>query len=117
MDYSCGSGKGKAVDIMGPKPIGAYAKAAHVEVVVNTPGAPTKVSIIVMEIGDHEAVEIGIGEIVVDPLLPCAVLDNDNRRRSLAAATASRKGSAPCGSRGTARGRPSLCTSVTVIGL
>eukprot|EP00962_Isochrysis_galbana_P006733 scaffold1813_cov129-Isochrysis_galbana.AAC.6 len=34
-----------------------------------------------------------------------------------AAATASRRGSAPCGSPGSERGRPSLCTSVSVIGL
>eukprot|EP00962_Isochrysis_galbana_P041871 scaffold15467_cov109-Isochrysis_galbana.AAC.1 len=30
---------------------------------------------------------------------------------------AARRRSAPCGSRGTSRGGPSLCTSVTVIGL
>eukprot|EP00962_Isochrysis_galbana_P019398 scaffold5656_cov155-Isochrysis_galbana.AAC.2 len=36
---------------------------------------------------------------------------------SKVAVAAARRCCAPCGSRGTSRGRPSLCTSVTVIGL
>eukprot|EP00962_Isochrysis_galbana_P016875 scaffold4840_cov115-Isochrysis_galbana.AAC.19 len=41
----------------------------------------------------------------------------DSQHEGPAEATASRIGNAPRESRGTARGRPSLCTSVTVIGL
>jgi len=79
MDDSRGSGK--AIDIMGPKPIGAHAKAAHVKIVVNTPGAPTKVSIMVMKVGDRKAVEVG--EVVVDPLLPCLIISGKVSRQPL----------------------------------
>eukprot|EP00962_Isochrysis_galbana_P038889 scaffold13880_cov183-Isochrysis_galbana.AAC.1 len=66
MDNSCGSGKAKGIN--GPKPLGAHAKAAHVEVVVSGPRVPTKVSIVIMKIGNDEAVEVR--EVVVEPLLP-----------------------------------------------
>eukprot|EP00962_Isochrysis_galbana_P012526 scaffold3549_cov128-Isochrysis_galbana.AAC.1 len=67
-----------------------------------------------MKNGERETVELG--HVVVNPLLPSLILDN-NRHEGPAEANASRTGSARRGSRGTARGRPSLCTSVTVIGL
>eukprot|EP00962_Isochrysis_galbana_P024861 scaffold7653_cov120-Isochrysis_galbana.AAC.2 len=38
------------------------------EIMVCGPRVPTKVSIMIMEIGNHEAVEVR--EVVVDPLLP-----------------------------------------------
>eukprot|EP00962_Isochrysis_galbana_P024324 scaffold7438_cov130-Isochrysis_galbana.AAC.2 len=43
--------------------------------------APTKVSIIVVEIGDHEAVEVR--EVVVDPLLPCLDIGGEVARQPL----------------------------------
>ena len=36
-------------------------------IMVSGPRIPTKVSIVIMKLGDHEAVEVG--EVVVDPLL------------------------------------------------
>eukprot|EP00962_Isochrysis_galbana_P004735 scaffold1302_cov114-Isochrysis_galbana.AAC.13 len=66
MDDSCGSGK--AIGINGPKPLGAHAKAAHMEVMEGGPRVPTKISIMIMEVGEKEAVEVR--EVVVDPLLP-----------------------------------------------
>jgi len=65
MDDSCGSGKAK--DIKGPKPLGAHAEAAHMQIMKGGPRIPTKVSIVVMKVGEKEAVEVG--EVVVDPLL------------------------------------------------
>eukprot|EP00962_Isochrysis_galbana_P005895 scaffold1588_cov120-Isochrysis_galbana.AAC.1 len=66
MDDSCGSGNAK--DINGPQPFRAHAKAAHMKIMISGPSVPTKVSIMVMKVGNDEAVEIR--EVVVDPLLP-----------------------------------------------
>eukprot|EP00962_Isochrysis_galbana_P044497 scaffold17291_cov127-Isochrysis_galbana.AAC.1 len=66
----------------------------------------------VMKVGDHEAVEIG--EVVVDPLLPCLNISGEVSRQPLHRVDEARR--ADFGVH-TARGRPSLCTSVTVIGL
>eukprot|EP00962_Isochrysis_galbana_P012548 scaffold3551_cov118-Isochrysis_galbana.AAC.1 len=51
------------------------------KVMVSGPRVPTKVSIMVMKIGDHEAVEIG--EVVVDPLLPCLNISREIARQPL----------------------------------
>eukprot|EP00962_Isochrysis_galbana_P041954 scaffold15540_cov134-Isochrysis_galbana.AAC.3 len=48
---------------------------------VGGPRIPTKVSIMVMKIGDHEAVEIR--EVVVDPLLPCLNIGGEVARQPL----------------------------------
>jgi len=66
MNNGCGSGK--AIDIKGPQPVGAHAEAAHVEVVVDEPGVPTKGRIFSLENGERAAVEVG--HIIVDSLLP-----------------------------------------------
>eukprot|EP00962_Isochrysis_galbana_P026020 scaffold8033_cov114-Isochrysis_galbana.AAC.1 len=66
MDNSCGSGK--AIGINGPQPLGTHAKAAHVKIMICGPRVPTKVSIMIMKVGNDEAVEVR--EVVVDPLLP-----------------------------------------------
>eukprot|EP00962_Isochrysis_galbana_P035539 scaffold12190_cov120-Isochrysis_galbana.AAC.9 len=79
MDNSRGSGK--AIGINGPKPLGAHAKAAHVEVVIGGPRVPTKVSIVIMKVGDDKAVEVG--EVVVDPLLPRLDVGGEVARQSL----------------------------------
>eukprot|EP00962_Isochrysis_galbana_P036414 scaffold12586_cov132-Isochrysis_galbana.AAC.4 len=107
-----GRGSGKAIHIYVPKPFGAHAKAAHMEVMVDGPGAPTKVSITILE--DHERARVEVGHVVVDPLLKKrSVIANFTRqplqRIHMASHTYLRV------ARG--RGRPSLCTSVTVIGL
>eukprot|EP00962_Isochrysis_galbana_P003899 scaffold1093_cov148-Isochrysis_galbana.AAC.1 len=62
----------------GPKPLGAHAEAAHVEIMVCGPRVPTKVGIMIMKVGNHEAVEIG--EVVVDPLLPCLIVGSEVAR-------------------------------------
>ena len=70
MDDSRGSGK--AVHVKGPKPLGAHAKAAHMQIMESGPRIPTKVSVMIMKVGDHEAVEVR--EVVVDPYI-VAVLE------------------------------------------
>eukprot|EP00962_Isochrysis_galbana_P024370 scaffold7464_cov136-Isochrysis_galbana.AAC.4 len=74
-----GRGSGKAIHIYIPKPFGAHAKAAHVEILINRPCIPTKVSIMVMEVGNHEAVEVG--EVVVYPLLPRLIISTKITRQ------------------------------------
>eukprot|EP00962_Isochrysis_galbana_P020462 scaffold5980_cov145-Isochrysis_galbana.AAC.1 len=66
-----------------------------------------------MKVGDRKAVKVG--EVVVDPLLPRLIVSTEVRRQPLHRVEEARH--APCEPRGTARGRPSICTSVTVIGL
>eukprot|EP00962_Isochrysis_galbana_P050733 scaffold22083_cov118-Isochrysis_galbana.AAC.1 len=97
-----GRGSGKAIHIYGPKPFGAHAKAAHVEVVVNRSRIPTKVSIMIMERGDRETVKVG--EIVVDPLLPRLVVSAEIRRQPLHGVEEARRADLWV----PARGRPSL---------
>eukprot|EP00962_Isochrysis_galbana_P005948 scaffold1600_cov120-Isochrysis_galbana.AAC.2 len=48
---------------------------------VGGPRIPTKVSIMIMEIGEDEAVEVG--EVVVDPLLPCLDIGREIARQPL----------------------------------
>eukprot|EP00962_Isochrysis_galbana_P057489 scaffold29871_cov121-Isochrysis_galbana.AAC.4 len=90
-------GSGKAIHIYVPKPIGAHAEAAHVKL-------------------EGQRARGRRGRTCCCRSI---VAEVDNQHGNPAAATASRIGigSAPRESRGTARGRPSLCTSVTVIGL
>eukprot|EP00962_Isochrysis_galbana_P006049 scaffold1640_cov111-Isochrysis_galbana.AAC.10 len=82
------------------------------EIVVNIPRIPTKGRISRLKDGKRAAVEVG--HIIYCRSIVAGV---DSQHGGPAAATAWRTGSAPRVSRGTARGRPSLCTSVTVIGL
>eukprot|EP00962_Isochrysis_galbana_P054742 scaffold26350_cov118-Isochrysis_galbana.AAC.1 len=79
MDNSRGSGK--AIHVYIPKPFGTHAKAAHVKVVICGPRIPTKVRIMIVEIGDHEAVEVG--KVVVDPQLPCLIVGGKVTRQPL----------------------------------
>eukprot|EP00962_Isochrysis_galbana_P007776 scaffold2109_cov123-Isochrysis_galbana.AAC.8 len=64
--------------LRGPKALGAHAEAAHVKVVICGPRVPTKVGIMIMKVGNHEAVKIG--EVVVDPLLPCLIVGSEVAR-------------------------------------
>eukprot|EP00962_Isochrysis_galbana_P002301 scaffold606_cov115-Isochrysis_galbana.AAC.1 len=79
MDNSRGSGK--AIGINGPQPLGAHAEAAHVEVVEGGPRVPTEISIMVMKVGEKEAVEVR--EVIVDPLLPSLDVGGEVARQSL----------------------------------
>eukprot|EP00962_Isochrysis_galbana_P030160 scaffold9759_cov126-Isochrysis_galbana.AAC.2 len=83
--------------------MGSHAKAAHVQIMISGPRIPTKVSVSILKDHERARVEATVGEV--------------DHREPHAAATATRTCGAPCVSRGSARGRPSLCTSVTVIGL
>eukprot|EP00962_Isochrysis_galbana_P038343 scaffold13611_cov141-Isochrysis_galbana.AAC.2 len=87
-------------------PCAFLAKAAHVQIVILEPGVPSEAMVSVLKNREHARVEVG--HVVVDPLSA----EDDSQHGGPAAATASRRGSAPCESRGSARVRPSLCTSV-----
>eukprot|EP00962_Isochrysis_galbana_P034604 scaffold11734_cov115-Isochrysis_galbana.AAC.1 len=51
------------------------------KVMIGGPRIPTKVSIVIMKVGNDEAVEIG--EVVVDPLLPCLNVGSEVSRQPL----------------------------------
>eukprot|EP00962_Isochrysis_galbana_P025980 scaffold8021_cov119-Isochrysis_galbana.AAC.1 len=48
---------------------------------ISGPSVPTKVSIMIMEVGNHEAVEVR--EVVVNPLLPSLVVGREVARQPL----------------------------------
>eukprot|EP00962_Isochrysis_galbana_P013562 scaffold3840_cov159-Isochrysis_galbana.AAC.3 len=73
MDNSRGSGKGKAKDIEGPKPLGAHAKAAHVEVMVNRPRSPTKVSISSLKDRERARVEVRKPTLIPPPAMAATI--------------------------------------------
>eukprot|EP00962_Isochrysis_galbana_P034878 scaffold11885_cov129-Isochrysis_galbana.AAC.2 len=81
--------------------VGAHAEATHVLVVVLGPRKAHVAMVLVVVQLEKERVE-------------SIIITNVRRQR---AATAWRIGSAPCESPGTRKRRPSLCTSVSVIGL
>eukprot|EP00962_Isochrysis_galbana_P023343 scaffold7024_cov110-Isochrysis_galbana.AAC.1 len=51
------------------------------EIMIDSPRVPTKVSIVVMKVGDREAVKIG--EVVVDPQLPRLIVSGEISRQPL----------------------------------
>eukprot|EP00962_Isochrysis_galbana_P030243 scaffold9778_cov111-Isochrysis_galbana.AAC.8 len=94
---------------------GTHAEAAHVEVVVvvSGPRVPTKVESQHLQLeGPRARARRGRRDC-------CRSTDVEefDHRGSRVAATAAHRGGARCESRDSARGRPSLSTSVTVIGL
>eukprot|EP00962_Isochrysis_galbana_P040111 scaffold14499_cov157-Isochrysis_galbana.AAC.1 len=56
---------------------------------VGGPRVPTKVSIMIMKVGDHKAVEVG--EVVVDPHLPCLNIGGEVARQMLHRVNPSRR--------------------------
>eukprot|EP00962_Isochrysis_galbana_P029158 scaffold9295_cov122-Isochrysis_galbana.AAC.7 len=95
-----GRRSGKAIHIYGIYRVLLGPSVAHVA------------AVLVLEKCEEERVEVG--HVVVNPLLTERIISADIRWQ---AATSSRTGSERHGSQGTCERRPSLCTSVSVIGL